>query len=112
MRKILTIQPLLSLLLVVAVASFSAFTHLSSLKEQSGVPFGYFDTAASGAIKAKQDLAKGEVKYAIYGMPMRSYVDKLVSEGVTPLIMGCLAGRAVTEFWMGYNVQIESKSRC
>jgi len=109
MRKILTIQPLLSLLLVVAVASFSAFTHLSSLTEQSGVPFGYFDTAASGAIKAKQDLAKGEVKYAIYGMPMRSYVDKLVSEGVTPLIMGCLAGGKGSAFWTGYNAYMESK---
>ena len=61
-----------------------------SLLGASTIPLGYSDTAASGAIKAKQDLARGEVKYAVYGMPMRSYVDKLVSDGVTPLLMGCL----------------------
>jgi len=109
MRKILTIQPLLSLLLVVAVASFSAFTHLSSLKEQSGVPFGYFDTEASGTMKAQQDLALGVVKYAVYGLPMKGYVDKLVANGVTPLIMGCLAGGKGSTFWTGYNKYMESR---
>ena len=67
------------------------------------------NATASGAIKAKQDLARGEVKYAVYGMPMRSYVDKLVSDGVTPILMGCLAGGDGSTFWMGYNAYMESK---
>ena len=80
-----------------------------SLLGASTIPLGYSDTAASGAIKAKQDLARGEVKYAVYGMPMRSYVDKLVSDGVTPILMGCLAGGDGSTFWMGYNAHMESK---
>ena len=80
-----------------------------SLVGVSTIPLGYSDTAASGAIKAKQDLARGEVKYAVYGMPMRSYVDKLVSEGVTPILMGCLAGGDGSTFWMGYKAYMESK---
>ena len=42
-------------------------------------------------------------------MPMRSYVDKLVSDGVTPILMGCLAGGDGSTFWMGYNAHMESK---
>ena len=42
-------------------------------------------------------------------MPMRSYVDKLVSDGVTPILMGCLAGGDGSTFWMGYNAYMESK---
>ncbi len=48
-------------------------------------------------------------KYAVYGMPMRSYVDKLVSDGVTPILMGCLVGGAGSPFWRGYNAYMESK---
>jgi len=40
---------------------------------------------------------------------MRSYVDKLVSDGVTPLLMGCLVGGAGSPFWTGYNAYMESK---
>jgi hypothetical protein len=80
-----------------------------SLLKASTIPLGYFDTVASGAMKAKQDLARGEVKYAVYGMPIKGYVDKLVSDGVTPLLMGCLAGGDGSTFWMGYNAHMESK---
>jgi len=80
-----------------------------SLLGVSTIPLRSSDTAASGAIKAKHDSARGEVKYAVYGMPMRSYVDKLVSDGVTPLLMGCLVGGAGSPFWTGYNAYMESK---
>ncbi len=80
-----------------------------SLLGASTIPLGYSDTAASGAIKAKQDLARGEVKYAVYGMPSKPFVDKLVSVGVTPLFMGCLVGGEGTAFWTGYNTYVESK---
>ena len=93
---------------LVVAASFSAPTQLSSLKERSGVPFGYYDTEASGARRAKQDLAGGKVKYAVYGLPPKPFVDKLVSAGVTPLFMGCLVGGEGTSFWTGYNDYVES----
>jgi hypothetical protein len=109
MFKTVMSKLLLVLFSVVAAASFSASTHLSSLAKQSGVPLGYFDTEASGAMKAQQDLALGVVKYAVYGLPMKGYVDKLVANGVTPLLMGCLAGGAGSAFWMGYNAHMESK---
>jgi hypothetical protein len=82
----------LLLLLVMGVLMQLPASSQPSLLGVSTIPLGYSDTAASGAIKAKQDLARGEVKYAVYGMPMRSYVDKLVSDGVTPILMGCLVG--------------------
>jgi hypothetical protein len=109
MFKTVKSELLLVLFSVVAVASFSASTHMPSPEEQSGVPFGYFDTEASGNMKAQQDLALGVVKYAVYGLPMKGYVDKLVANGVTPLIMGCLAGGAGSAFWTGYNAYMESK---
>ena len=40
---------------------------------------------------------------------MKDYVDKLVANGVTPPIMGCLAGGAGSAFWTGYNKHMESK---
>lgn len=101
---------LLVLFSVAAAASFSASTDLSSLKEQAEVPFGYDDTEASGARMAKQDLARGVVKYAVYGLPSKPFVDKLVSAGVTPLFMGCLVGGVGTSFWTGYNDYMESHS--
>jgi hypothetical protein len=58
---------------------------------------------------AEQDLARGEVKYAVYGLPLKPFVDELVSVGVTPLFMGCLVGGEGTSFWMGYNDYIESR---
>jgi hypothetical protein len=94
---------------VAVAASFSASSHLSSLQEQTGVPFGYHDTESSGARMAEQDLARGEVKYAVYGLPLKPFVDELVSVGVTPLFMGCLVGGEGTSFWMGYNDYIESR---
>jgi hypothetical protein len=103
------IQPLLSLLLVAVAASFPASTQLFSPEEQSGVPLGYVDTEASGAMKAQQDLTLGVVKYAVYGLPMKGYVHKLVANGVTPLLMGCLAGGGGSAFWMGYNAHMKSK---
>jgi hypothetical protein len=103
------IKVLSGIFLAVVATSFSASTHLPSLEEQSGVPFGYFDTEASGAMKAQQDLALGVVKYAVYGLPMKGYVDKLVANGVTPLLMGCLAGGAGSAFWTGYNTHMESR---
>ena len=109
MFKTVKSKLLLVLFSVVAAASFSASTHMPSLEEQSGVPFGYFDTEASGAMKAQQDLTLGIIKYAVYGLPMKGYVDKLVANGVTPLIMGCLAGGAGSAFWTGYNTHMESK---
>ena len=109
MFKTVKSKLLLVLFSAAAAASFSASTQLSSIEAQNGVPFGYVDTAASGAIKAKQDLARGLVKYAVYGLPMRSYVDRLVSEGVTPLLMGCLDGGDGSTFWMVYNEHMESK---
>ena len=87
----------------------TASSELSLIKEPSSVPLGYVDTEASGAMKAQQDLALGVVKYAVYGLPMKGYVDKLVANGVTPLLMGCLAGGAGSAFWMGYNAHMESK---
>jgi hypothetical protein len=95
---------------VAVAASFSASSHLSSLQEQTGVPFGYHDTESSGARMAEQDLARGEVKYAVYGLPLKPFVDELVSVGVTPLFMGCLIGGEGTSFWTGYNDYIESHS--
>jgi hypothetical protein len=99
----------LLLLLVMGVLMQLPASSQPSLLGVSTIPLGYSDTAASGAIKAKQDLARGEVKYAVYGMPMRSYVDKLVSDGVTPILMGCLVGGAGSPFWRGYNAYMESK---
>jgi hypothetical protein len=95
---------------VAVAASFYASSHLSSLQEQTGVPFGYHDTESSGARMAEQDLARGEVKYAVYGLPLKPFVDELVSVGVTPLFMGCLIGGEGTSFWTGYNDYIESHS--
>ena len=80
-----------------------------SLLGVSPIPQGYVDTEASGNMKAQQDLALGVVKYAVYGLPMKGYVDKLVAIGVAPLIMGCLAGGAGSAFWTGYNTHMESK---
>ena len=99
---------LLVLFSVVVAAFFSAPTQLSSLKEQAGVPFGYDDTETSGARRAEQDFARGVVKYAVYGLPSKPFVDKLVSAGVTPLFMGCLVGGVGTSFWTGYNDYVES----
>ena len=65
MFKTVKSRLLLVLFSVAAAASFSASTDLSSLKEQAGVPFGYDDTEASVARMAKQDLARGVVKYAV-----------------------------------------------
>jgi hypothetical protein len=106
-KRYLTIS--LTTLLLMGVLMQLPASSQPSLLRASTIPLGYFDTAASGAIKAKQDLASGEVKYAVYGMPMRSYVDKLVSDGVTPILMGCLAGGAGSAFWMSYNAHMESK---
>ena len=80
-----------------------------SLPGVSPIPLGYVDTEASGAMKAQQDLALGVVKYAVYGLPMKGYVDKLVANGVTPLVMGCLAGGKGSTFWTGYNKYMESR---
>lgn len=80
-----------------------------SLLGVSPIPQGYVDTEASGTMKAKQDLALGVVKYAVYGLPMKGYVDKLVANGVTPILMGCLVGGAGSPFWTGYNAYMESK---
>lgn len=99
---------LISLLLMGVLIQLPASSQLSFVGANN-VPVGYFDTEVSGAIRARQDLARGEVKYAVYGMPMRSYVDKLVSYGVTPLLMGCLAGGNGSTFWTGYNAHMESK---
>jgi hypothetical protein len=111
MQEILTRQPPLSLLLVAVAAFFSASTQLSALEwARSGVPFGYYDTEASGARRAEQDFARGVVKYAVYGLPSKPFVDKLVSVGVTPLFMGCLVGGEGTSFWTGYNDYMESHS--
>ena len=65
MFKTVKSRLLLVLFSVAAATSFSASTDLSSLKEQAGVPFGYDDTEASVARMAKQDLARGVVKYAV-----------------------------------------------
>ena len=88
----------------------AASTDLSSMGEQTGVPLGYHDTEASGARMAEQDLARGKVKYALYGLPSKPFVDRLVSAGVVPLFMGCLAGGEGTSFWTGYNDYMESHS--
>ncbi len=110
MQEILTRQRPLLLLLVAVAAFFSASTQLSALEwARSGVPFGYYDTEASGARRAEQDLARGVVKYAVYGLPSKPFVDKLVSAGVTPMFMGCLVGEEGTAFWMGYNDYMESR---
>ena len=87
----------------------AAPTDLSSLGEQTGVPFGYDDTETSGARRAEQDFARGVVKYAVYGLPSKPFVDKLVSAGVTPLFMGCLVGGEGTSFWTGYNDYMGSR---
>lgn len=87
----------------------AAPTDLSSLGEQTGVPFGYDDTETSGARRAEQDFARGVVKYAVYGLPSKPFVDKLVSAGVTPMFMGCLVGGEGTSFWTGYNDYMESR---
>ena len=95
---------------LVVAASFSASTQMSARQEErSGVPSGYDDTEPSGARMAKQDLARGVVKYAVYGLPSKPFVDKLVSAGVTPLFMGCLVGGEGTSFWTGYNDYMESR---
>ena len=102
---------LLVLFLVATVAFFSASIQLSARQEErSGVPFGYDDTETSGARMAEQDLARGKVKYALYGLPSKPFVDRLVSAGVAPLFMGCLAGGEGTSFWAGYNDYMESHS--
>ena len=100
---------LLVIFLATVATSFSATKDLSSLEERTGVRFGYYDTEASGARMAKQDLARGKVKYAMYGLPLKPFVDKLVSAGVTPLFMGCLVGGEGTSFWTGYNDYMESR---
>jgi hypothetical protein len=109
MFKTIKSKLLLVLFSIAAAASFTASSHLSSLQEQTGVPFGYHDTESSGARRAEQDLARGVVKYAVYGLPSRPFVDKLVSAGITPLLMGCLVGGEGTSFWTGYNDYIESR---
>ena len=109
MFKTVKSKLLLVLFSVAAAASFSAPTQLSSLKEQTGVPFGYDDTETSGARRAEQDFARGVVKYAVYGLPSKPFVDKLVSAGVAPLFMGCLVGGEGTSFWTGYNDYMESR---
>jgi hypothetical protein len=109
MFKTVKSKLLLVLFSVVAAASFSASTQLSSLQEEAGVPFGYDDTETSGARRAEQDFARGVVKHAVYGLPSKPFVDKLVSVGVTPLFMGCLVGGEGTSFWTGYNDYMESR---
>ena len=105
------IQRSLHLLLSSVVVStlVSASSELPVLVGQAGVPFGYDDTEASGARMANQDLAGGEVKYAVYGLPSKPFVDKLVSSGVTLMFMGCLMGGEGTSFWTGYNDYMESR---
>lgn len=100
---------LLVIFLATVATSFSASKNLSSLEERTSVPLGYDDTEASGARRAEQDLALGVVKYAVYGLPSKPFVDKLVSAGVTPLFMGCLVGGEGTAFWTGYNYYMESR---
>jgi hypothetical protein len=109
MIKTVKSKLLLALFSVAAAASFTASTELPSLQERTAVPFGYYDTEASGARRAEQDLARGVVKYAVYGLPSKPFVDKLVSAGVTPLFMGCLVGGEGTSFWTGYNDYMESR---
>ena len=76
LKRYLTIS--LTTLLLMGVFMQLPASSQPSLLGASTIPLGYVDTAASGAMKAKKDLARGEVKYEIYGMPMRSYVDNFV----------------------------------
>ena len=106
-----TFKKRLCLLILISytAVSFSASSERSSLEKHSGVPLGYHDTESSGARMAEQDLALGVVKYAVYGLPSKPFVDKLLSAGVTPLFMGCLVGAEGTSFWTGYNDYMESR---
>ena len=108
MRRMIQISLHLLLSSVVVSTLVSASSEPAVLEERTAVPFGYDDTETSGARRAQQDLARGVVKYAVYGLPSKPFVDKLVSVGVTPLFMGCLVGGEGTSFWTGYNDYVES----
>ena len=109
MRRRIQISLHLLLSSVVVSTLVSASSEFPVFEERTAVPFGYDDTETSGARRAQQDFARGKVKYAVYGLPSKPFVDKLVSAGVTPLFMGCLVGGEGTSFWTGYNDYMESR---
>ena len=98
-----------SLLILLATASLQipAASDLSSLEEKTSIPFGYFDTSTSGAEKAAKDIAAGQPRFALMGMPSTVFVKKLESVGIQPIFFGCVIEEKGLQFWEGYNMLIE-----
>jgi hypothetical protein len=71
------------------------------------IPFGYFDTSVSGAEMAARDIAAGQPRFALMGLPSSEFVDKLESIGVKPIFFGCVIEGQGLQFWEGYNQLIE-----
>ncbi len=98
-----------SLLILLATASLQipAASDLSSLEDKTSIPFGYFDTSTSGAEKAAKDIAAGQPRFALMGMPSTVFVKKLESVGIQPIFFGCVIEEKGLQFWEGYNMLIE-----
>jgi hypothetical protein len=98
-----------SLLSLLATASLQipAASELYSLEQKTSIPFGYFDTSASGAEKAAKDIADGQPRFALMGMPSTAFVNKLESVGIQLIFFGCVIEEKGLQFWEGYNKLIE-----
>jgi len=98
-----------SLLVLLATSSLQipAASELSSIEEKTSIPFGYFDASTSGAEKAAKDIAAGQPRFALMGMPSTVFVKKLESVGIQPIFFGCVIEDKGLLFWEGYNMLIE-----
>ncbi len=80
---------------------------LSPLADEKSIPIGYFDTSDSGAEKAAKDIADGQLRFALMGLPSSAFVDELKSVGIQPIFFGCVIEEKGLQFWEGYNKLIE-----
>jgi hypothetical protein len=95
------------ILLVAISLQLPADFDLSPRADEKSIPIGYFDTSDSGAEMAARDIAAGQPRFALMGLPSPAFVDELESVGIKPIFFGCVIEDKGLQFWEGYNQLIE-----
>jgi hypothetical protein len=91
------------ILLVAISLQLPADFALSPIADEKSIPIGYFDTSDSGAEMAAMDIAAGQPRFALMGLPSSAFVDELERVGIKPIFFGCVIEDKGLQFWEGYN---------